>query len=340
MHTIPYKIDEVAEVIELGTSNENFYDIGMEDTPHTFFANGILVHNSSYMSAEPLAKLDKIPEDKMLDYSIKLSKTIVHRINKFYEYMIPKVFNVHPSKNRIEIVPDVIAKKALWIKKKNYALLKVFDMEKNVPLKNKSGKDGKLEVKGLAVVRSSFPAAFRKFGSTFLEELLRDFGQKELSEKLMSFEESIDNYSIIELAKTTSIKFVSQNGDHDYNPHGRQLFRYVKGTPAQVKAGLAFNDLLKVWKLDKQIPLLHHAEKIKWVYMLPNEYCIDALAFRADDTDPTEILEFVEEYIDRKKMYSSELYKKLETIYSAIGWQMPNRGGELASKTFDFGDSW
>jgi len=41
--------DEIESVECLGESTEYVYDIGMYDTPHTFFANDILVHNSVYV---------------------------------------------------------------------------------------------------------------------------------------------------------------------------------------------------------------------------------------------------------------------------------------------------
>jgi DNA polymerase elongation subunit (family B) len=43
-------VAEVEEIIDLGISEEYVYDIGMVDTPHTFFANDILIHNSVFLN--------------------------------------------------------------------------------------------------------------------------------------------------------------------------------------------------------------------------------------------------------------------------------------------------
>jgi DNA polymerase elongation subunit (family B) len=245
------------------------------------------------------------------------------------------------SKNRIKIVPDVIAKKALWVAKKRYAILKVYDMEKNNPVKDKNGNEGKLEVKGIDTVRSSFPASFRKFAGEILDQLLRGVSKEVLDEKIMNFEETINSHSIYDLSKTTSVKFVSQDGESNYNPTGRKLFQFpTKKTPPQVKAALAYNDLLKTWSLDKQTEKIGNSEKIKWVYLLPNDFFIEQIAMKADDTDPDQILEFITNNIDRKKMYERELKSKLSEIYEAVSWQYPNRGSQISSKIFDFNEEW
>lgn len=296
--------------------------------------------DSNYISAIPLAKVDKIAEDKMIDYTVELSQTITERINLFYSYMIPRIFNVTPEKNRIKIVPDVVAKKALWVAKKRYAMLKVFDMEKMKPVKDKKGNEGKIEVKGIDVVRSSFPKAFQKVTEEILDMFLRGSAKEVLDEKIMRFEEEIDNHTIYDLAKTSSANFISRSGEDNYNPRGRKPFQYVKKTPAAVKAALNYNDLIKIWGLEKSIQLITSGSKVKWVYLLPNDFYIEQLAMKADDTDPDQILNMITSHLDRRKMYNKELHSKLEEIYTCVGWKYPNRGSQLASKVFNFEESW
>ena len=65
---------------------------------------------------------------------------------------------------------------------------------------------------------------------------------------------------VIDIAKNTSVKFISGKGDADYNPDGRKAFETIKGSPANVKACLYYNDLLDKWGLSKM------TEKIKNSY--------------------------------------------------------------------------
>lgn len=296
--------------------------------------------DSNYFSILPLAKLKNISEDKIIDFSIATLTEISDKINRFYKCLIPKVFNVAPEKNRVKIAPDVIAKKALWVSKKHYALLKVFDMEKHKRVKDKKGGEGELKIVGLDVIRSSFPLIFRKMEGELLDLLLRGSGRELLDEKIMLFEESIDQHSIFDLAKTSSVKFISKNGDINYNPASRRPFQFIKGSPAQVRAALAYNDFLKLWKLDKQVEKIENGSKIKWIYLLPNDFNLEAVAMKADDTDPDQILEFINTNVNRPKMYQRELLSKLREIWSAVGWKFPNRGSILASKIFNFEEEW
>lgn len=316
---------------------KKFKAAGVEPTEFDFVK--YIDTDSLYVSSLPLAKLEKtMPE--MTQFTIKTVTEVAALINRFYEYMVPRLFNVAPEKNRIKIVPDVVAKTALWVAKKRYAMLKVYDMEKMKAVTDKNGKEGKLEVKGIDTVRSSFPAAFRKFAGETLDSILRGVPRDVLDECIMAFEEEIDKHTIYDLAKTSSVKYVSKDGNLNYNPKGRRLFQFVEKTNAQVKAALAYNDLLKVWELEKQIEKIQSGNKIKWVYLLPNDFCIEALAMKADDTDPDRILEFITNHIDRRKMYDRELHSKLAEIYRCVGWKYPNRGSQLASKTFNFEEAW
>lgn len=295
--------------------------------------------DSLYISAIPLAKLDGNVTD-MKQFTIDLVTYIASEINRFYEYMIPRIFNVAPENNRIKIVADVVASKALWVAKKRYAMMKVYDMEKMKPVKDKNGNEGKLEVKGIDTVRSSFPSAFRKIAGSILDDILRGVGRDILDERIMKFEETIDTHSILDLAKTSSAKFISRDGESNYNPPTRRMFQFVKKSPPQVKAALSYNDLIKVWGMEENVEKIQNGAKVKWIYLLPNDFFIEQMALKADDTDPDKIIDFVTNFIDRRKIYDRELHSKLEEIYNCIGWSYPNRASQMAEKTFDFTDTW
>ena len=70
---------------------------------------------------------------------------------------------------------------------------------------------------------------------------------------------------------------------------------------------------------DKEIE--SQADKVKWVYLKPNPYQIEALAFFEFDM-PEKIRIFLEEYADRKKIFDSILLNKLEGFYSDLEWNL------------------
>ena len=95
---------------------------------------------------------------------------------------------------------------------------------------------------------------------------------------------------------------------------------YEKGATAAIKATVAYNDLLRFWKLNTQYPYITQGSKIKWIYLKPNPYQIESLAFMPGTDIPPKINEFIEKYADRKKIFDSILLNKLEGFFDDLGW--------------------
>jgi hypothetical protein len=202
---------------------------------------------------------------------------------------------------------------------------------------NKAGIEcDEMEVKGIDVVRTSFPIRFRKFMQKFLDDMLRKLPKDQIDASILEFKDKMSTYPVIEIAKNTSVKFISQDKVNDYNPKSRQPFQMIKGAPAQVKAGCYYNDLLKLWELNKDIPEIFHGQKIKWVYLKQNQYGIECIAMKADGTDPQRIMEFVEQYVDREAMYEQELKSKLIDFYNVLHWDYPNETDVKLGEFFSF----
>jgi hypothetical protein len=63
-------------------------------------------------------------------------------------------------------------------------------------------------------------------------------------------------------------------------------------------------------------------DKIYLAYLKPNPYHVDVLALNGYEDAP-EILNIIEEYLDRDIIFDSVLKNKIETIYSDIKWGQP-----------------
>lgn len=311
-------ISQIVSIESMGEVDTTLYDIGMSDTPHTFFANDMLVHNSIFCSALPLIKkfhpdVDENNEKEMSSAILSVTGDVQQFINDCYNIMAKSIFNI--ENHRFDIKQEVISKTSIWIAKKRYAQFII----------NNGGVEvDELEVKGLDVVRTSFPFKFREFMKEFLQDVLKKVPEKEITDKIVKFKEEFVKYPIIEIAKNTSVKFISSANGTNYDPVDRSPFASVKGAPVQVKSALFYNDLIKHLKLDNSVELIIHGQKIKWVYLKQNEYNIDCIALKADDTDPQEVLDFIEKYVDKNAMYVKELKSKLEDFYNVLKWEFPN----------------
>ncbi len=283
--------------------------------------------DSLYLDIFSLAKHEKI--DDIKPFAIKTIGEVSDDLNKFYKVSMLRMFN--STDNRIKIASDVVASSAFWIKKKKYAMHKVYDME--------LGKDiDKVEVKGLDVVRSSFPKKFRSFMEDILIHILKNTDKKEVDKFVLDFKKKIKTFDIEDVAKNTSVKFVSSENAKekiDFNPKSREPFHFIKGTTAQCKATLAYNDMLKHFDCKEVEPIMSGA-KIKWVYLKENSFGLDGLAFKDDGKDPKFIMDFINTYADRNQIWEKELVKKLTAFYKARNWEIFREEQESIDAFFSF----
>jgi len=288
--------------------------------------------DSCFASALPIIeknmpKIDQNDEKQMTEAILKVTGEVQSFVNKFYDMMAVRFFNI--EKHRFDAKQEVIAKTGFWLAKKRYAQFII----------NKGGiVCDEMEVKGIDVVRTSFPIQFRKFMKQFLDDILRKTDKSIIDQNILNFLESnLINSPVIEIAKNTSVKFKSGGETKtDYNPKSRNKFKYIKGTTAQAKAALFYNDLLQHWELDKIVPPIFHGQKIKWVYLKNNEYGSECIALKADGTDPDRIMNFINQYVDRNAMYEQELKGKLLDFYQILKWDYPSVESRKAEEFFNF----
>lgn len=289
--------------------------------------------DSCFVDAVPIIKkrfpeIDFNNDDEMTKAIMSVTTEVQSYVNTFYNVMAKRFFNL--NEHTFDAKQEVISKASFWLAKKRYAQWII----------HKEGallKQPELEVKGIDVVRTSFPSSFRKFMDTFLRKLLTSTPKTELDEMILKFKEETKILPVIELAKNTSVKFISQDGTKNYNPESRRSFNFEKGTPAQVKACLCYNDFILKNGLEKSYEPIHHGQKIKWVYLQDNDYGLDAFAFKADGSDPDEVMNFIEKNVDRRKMFEQELKSKLQDFYDVFKWEFPNPSMATSANFFDFG---
>jgi DNA polymerase elongation subunit (family B) len=281
--------------------------------------------DSLYLDINSLALHEKITDVK--PFAIKTIGEVSDDLNKFYGIMMVKMFN--STDNRIKIASDVVASSAFWVVKKRYAMLKVYNMELN-----KDTND--IEIKGLDVVRSSYPKKFRDFMKGIITDILNGISNEDINSKIVEFKSKMSEFAIEDIAKNTSVKFISNTeAQTNFNPDNRDLFHFVDGSTAQCKAALAYNDMLKKYNLSETEPIMHGG-KIKWVYLKDNPYGLDGMAFKDDGKDPRIVIDFIGNYIDRNRIWDAELEKKIADFYTAMRWQMYSENAAAIDAFFTF----
>jgi DNA polymerase elongation subunit (family B) len=276
--------------------------------------------DSVFYSAIPLVKKDypdaDLNDDKfMTEKILETAKVVQDYINNGYDYFAKKFLNVKDG-HRFDIKQECVAKSAFWVTKKRYGQQIINDG--GVPC-------DRLDVKGLDIVRSSFPPAMRKLMTQVLKDILGNVDKDEIDEKILKFKKLMKTADIQDIALPTGVKKLDKFADKRkvgklYGKSG--IFTPMhKGTPVHVKAAWVYNDLLKHYGLEN-VEKIKNSEKIKWVYLKQNPLGVSQIAFKGYD-DPPEIMKFIEENIDYDKLYESALQKKIKVFYEALDWDMP-----------------
>ena len=301
---------------ELGT--DHFVNASGDKAEFAFYTDT----DSTFCSSEPLIK-HRFPgcntedEQFMIEQTNAIASEIQKTVNTMYN-QYAKVFH-NTTKHRFQIKQEYIAKSGLWIAKKRYAQWVIF----------KEGKPtDKLDVKGLDVVRSSFPEDFKKIMKETLWYILKGKDKQTTSTLIHDFKNNIKKSEVLNVMKNSSVKELSK-----YIKGRKPFGGYIKGTTAHAKAAINFNDMLST--LSSDILPIKDGEKVKWGYLLNNPYGFDTLALRGYQ-DPPEVVEFAKQYIDHNKMFTSDLSNKFNDFYAAMGWgQLPENNN--AKKFFSFG---
>lgn len=281
--------------------------------------------DSIFVSAVPILKhrypdFEKKSDEEVATLVDGVADEMQDYLNHFYDILSDRFFNV--QNHRLEIKKEYVARAGIWIAKKRYAQWII--MEKGVPR-------DKLDVKGLDVVRSSFPEAFRNLMSQVLTDILKGKDHDYISDLVLKFRDSMSKLPPADIAKNSAVKELSK-----YQTKSKNLFNFKKGTPAHVKAAIAYNDLLKHLDAAYKYAPMRNGDKVKWVYLKNNPLGLDAVAFTGYD-DPPEINDFIDRYINSSKIFERELLKKLQDFYNVLGWGEVINEQKNAEKFFDFG---
>lgn len=156
---------------------------------------------------------------------------------------------------------EIIAKTALFVKKKKYAYWVV--NEEGTPT-------DKLAVTGLEIVRSDSGEAVRERMKAIYDMILRDMPEEDIINRIEQYKKELKQVSPEEIAANIGI-----NNLQKYIVDGKP----IKGTPWHVKGVANYRYLLKSLKLEDDYEDIHESTKAKVVYVKPNPFGVSVLTF-------------------------------------------------------------
>jgi len=296
--------------------------IHLEDTPwwicdeeHTNYV-AYCDTDSVYVSAEPLLRhlypnFETMSSEKKDEILEKIALYYQDYITSHYDTLSQECFNV-PT-HRLEMKTECVIRSAYFRATRRYAQ---WITKQEGILKEK------LDVKGLEFKKTNFPPILGKFFGDTLIEVLKGATKETIDQKVFSLRKQILGGEIPfpKLGNPTSVKTLTKYLGKSSKP-GEIFSRVEKGAPIAVKASIYYNDLIRFWKLNNKHGYIVQGDKIKYVYLKPNPYHLEALAFLDFDL-PEKIEDFIKDYIDLNKIFDSILLNKLEGFYEDLGWDL------------------
>jgi hypothetical protein len=272
--------------------------------------------DSIYIHAEPLLKhlypnFEEMPgeekDDKLEEVALKYQDIITNS----YDTLAKECFNV--PEHRLEMKTECVIRSAYFRATRRYA---------QWITKQEGMVEESLDVKGLEFKKANFPPILGEFFHKALVDTLKGSDQNEIDKRIKQFKNEILNGTVPleKLANPTSVKKLNKYTER--KSRSGEMFSVIgKGAPASVKAAIIYNDLLRFWGLDKKHSLIVQGDKIKWIYLKSNPYHIEAIALLPWDK-PDKIMELINQYADREKIFNSILLNKLNGFYDDLGWTL------------------
>jgi DNA polymerase elongation subunit (family B) len=246
-------------------------------------------------------------EEEKIEYTAKIAMGIEKCVNEYYNKLATEYFNC--PNHRLFIRGESVARRGMWLAKKRYVYKKVYSLEKGEIT-------DEFVAKGVDIVRSTCPPAFKTIMVEVITDILAAEDKSVVDDKLIKFYSNIHNLELKEIARNSAVKVLSK-----YETAGEPLDApYKLRTPAHVKAAINYNRMLRHLKLENEYPLMQDNDKIIYVYLVED----NELGFRTmglvGERDCPQIFEYSKKHLDYDALFEKELQKKLVDFYAATGW--------------------
>ena len=272
--------------------------------------------DSNYFNAEPILlhlfpDFESLPDKEKDNRLEKVALAYQDIISEDYDRLAKECFNV--KKHRLEMKTECVIRSAYFRATRRYAQW----ITKQEGIENET-----LDIKGLEFMKANFPPILGDFFNKILEQVLKGETKDNILNQIKDFKKEIISGKIplAKLGNPTSVKKLDKYQGTKARA-GEMFTEILKGAPAPIRAAIRYNDLLKLWQLDKKYNLITMADKVKWIYLKDNPYKIDGLAFLDYDI-PKKISDFLNIYADRQKVFESILLNKLEGFFGDLEWSL------------------
>lgn len=239
---------------------------------------------------------DKIDDEEKIEWIKKISRVMENYIDSriFNETQLVD-YNSQVHDFKIGFKQEIIAKTALFVKKKKYAYW----------LRNDEGiPTDKIKVTGLEIVRSESAEAIRPRLKNIMEMIMKQKSDDEIGNTLRRYKKELNQLDPEALAANIGI-----NGIKKYLGSGIPK----KGTPWHVKGVWGYRTLLKQLGVQDKYEDIQEGLKAKVIYVKKNPYDIHTITFYKWPIEFDDIIQF-----DPETMIDKFFVKKVRLLLDPI----------------------
>lgn len=316
-----FKIVDIDNVVALEDFKDEYvYDIEMNDAKNPwFFANNILVHNSSYISIKHIIKAQGIETyDKKGNVTpeyYQAVQDIEDHLNKEIKLWGSRALG--STDCRLVFKREAIADVGLFLQKKRY-VLHLLDVE-GIPC-------NKFKYTGVEVVRTTMPTQIKPYVKRIIETMLTT---KSLTDTNRVFTETYEVFKTLPVEDIASVMGVK--GYEKYAINSKE-FNTVKRMPIHVKAAYYHNLLLEKFNIERKYESITSGDKIRYFYVRkPNKYGISVIGYKY--YYPKEFAEIFEP--DYEFIFEKIIFQVIERFYTAVNWRLKDPAMSVQTDLFD-----
>jgi len=251
-----FYFDDIESCECIGEFEDDYvYDIEVDDGTHTFIANDMLVHNSTYITFGPVIESCDT-KMKPIDFILKLRELKLdgYLKEKYQEYA--KKFNTNNLQN-LEL--EKISRSAIMVAKKKY-ILDLAWKDSGISYLPQE----KIKYVGIELVQGSTS----KFARKALKELIKTVLDKQKSMQYADVVKKLKEYKKnFMLQNPDDIGITKSIGDYEkYVLEDKKEIRLAEKCPINIRSAAVYNHILLNNKLKTKYNLLKTGDKVKYYY--------------------------------------------------------------------------
>jgi DNA polymerase elongation subunit (family B) len=252
----------------------------------------------------------QLSDEKKIDIIKKISRVIEDEVNeKIFENVQIRDYNSQVHDFKIGFKQEIIAKNALFVKKKKYAFWCVD--EEGIPT-------DKMEVTGLEIVRSDSSEAIRERLKHIMEMIIKGFPDDEIINIIDNYKKELMKVYPEEIAANISV-----NNINKYVVNGISQ----KGAPWHIKGVNNYRKLLKELNIQDHYEDISEGIKVKVVYLKKNQFNFETVSFIRWPKEFDKVVS-----VDKSMMIEKFFIKKIRSLLEPI-----NKKDLLANKSAEKG---